>query len=246
LNIIRVSSVLADLAENLTDFQSEELIGFLESQTLEQTTYSGPIETTSIRGKNLEHVRWLIREWSGDSASLAASLRGVREFRQRVAANKEIVDLVWTGPVQFSVPARSTIAVTKEIIRGATQNVTIVGYLITPGAKSVFETLAQRMRDGLHTKLVLDDASKQFEVLRQIWPGGASLPEIYEDKDQSVHAKLVVADSKDALVTSANLTYYGLRTNLEIGLRVRGKTAFQIESLIHALIEGKRLTKFET
>ena len=43
--------------------------------------------------------------------------------------------------------------------------------------------------------------------------------------DRKLHAKVIVADRHDALVTSANLTHAGLLENLEMGLRIQGAMA---------------------
>jgi len=39
--------------------------------------------------------------------------------------------------------------------------------------------------------------------------------------DRKLHAKVIVADRRDALVTSANLTQAGLLANLEMGVVVQ-------------------------
>lgn len=52
----------------------------------------------------------------------------------------------------------------------------------------------------------------------------------------SLHAKVLVADACDALVTSANLTYHGLEANVEVGVRIVGGAAAQLEAVFHELI----------
>jgi phosphatidylserine/phosphatidylglycerophosphate/cardiolipin synthase-like enzyme len=41
----------------------------------------------------------------------------------------------------------------------------------------------------------------------------------------SLHAKLVVTNQKDALITSANLTHHDREANLELGVRLQGPVA---------------------
>ena len=43
--------------------------------------------------------------------------------------------------------------------------------------------------------------------------------------DRKLHAKVIVADGRDALVTSANLTQAGFHVNLEMGTRIQGPVA---------------------
>jgi phosphatidylserine/phosphatidylglycerophosphate/cardiolipin synthase-like enzyme len=52
----------------------------------------------------------------------------------------------------------------------------------------------------------------------------------------SLHAKVLVADARHALVTSANLTYHGYEANVEVGVRITGDAAAQLESVFHELI----------
>jgi phosphatidylserine/phosphatidylglycerophosphate/cardiolipin synthase-like enzyme len=42
------------------------------------------------------------------------------------------------------------------------------------------------------------------------------------DNMASLHAKVLLVDQYDLLVTSANLTYHGLSSNIEVGVRVKG------------------------
>ena len=55
--------------------------------------------------------------------------------------------------------------------------------------------------------------------------------------DRKLHAKVIVADRRDALVTSANLTHAGLLENLEMGLRIQGVTAGTLVRHFDLLIE---------
>ena len=55
--------------------------------------------------------------------------------------------------------------------------------------------------------------------------------------DRKLHAKVIVADRRDALVTSANLTHAGLLENLEMGFRVQGAMAGAVVRHFDLLIE---------
>jgi phosphatidylserine/phosphatidylglycerophosphate/cardiolipin synthase-like enzyme len=56
-----------------------------------------------------------------------------------------------------------------------------------------------------------------------------------------LHAKVLVGDRSDALVTSANLTYHGMETNIELGIHVTGQAAAQIEEHFRDLIRQNEL-----
>jgi phosphatidylserine/phosphatidylglycerophosphate/cardiolipin synthase-like enzyme len=51
-----------------------------------------------------------------------------------------------------------------------------------------------------------------------------------------MHAKVLIVDRLDALVTSADLTYHGLHENIEVGLRVHGPQAAAIAQRFDHLI----------
>jgi phosphatidylserine/phosphatidylglycerophosphate/cardiolipin synthase-like enzyme len=51
-----------------------------------------------------------------------------------------------------------------------------------------------------------------------------------------MHAKVLVADARDALVSSANLTRHGFERNVELGLRVTGKPAGAVSDIFERLL----------
>jgi phosphatidylserine/phosphatidylglycerophosphate/cardiolipin synthase-like enzyme len=53
-----------------------------------------------------------------------------------------------------------------------------------------------------------------------------------------LHAKVLVADRRDALITSANLTSYALGRNMEMGVRIVGLPAFDIARHFDLLSSG--------
>jgi phosphatidylserine/phosphatidylglycerophosphate/cardiolipin synthase-like enzyme len=67
-----------------------------------------------------------------------------------------------------------------------------------------------------------------------LWPKDTPHPKLLtwtipsDDKHLKLHAKVLVADRHDALVTSANLTMYALDRNMEMGIRVKGQPCEQI------------------
>ena len=160
-------------------------------------------------------------------------------LRKNLASEKQTVDLAWTGPVQFAVPTRSTLATAKEMVSGGTRQITVVGYRITEGAKSIFELLAERRSSNVLVRIILDEAVEQMATLRVMWPAECAPPEVYENRTSGLHAKVLVVDSCDALVTSANLTHYGLESNIEFGVRIRGDAIpLKIEALLDELVKA--------
>ena len=60
-----------------------------------------------------------------------------------------------------------------------------------------------------------------------------------------LHAKVIVADHRDALVTSANLTMYAMDLNMEMGVRVLGAPAASIADHFDLLIAKGTLQPYD-
>ncbi len=54
----------------------------------------------------------------------------------------------------------------------------------------------------------------------------------------SMHAKVIIADDREAIVGSANLTYSGADRNLEIGLQLRGPSVSILKNAVEYTFEG--------
>jgi len=52
-----------------------------------------------------------------------------------------------------------------------------------------------------------------------------------------MHAKCVLVDGSDLLVTSANFTFHGLHGNIEIGVRLSGAAAAEARKIFSHLVE---------
>jgi phosphatidylserine/phosphatidylglycerophosphate/cardiolipin synthase-like enzyme len=72
-------------------------------------------------------------------------------------------------------------------------------------------------------------------------PSVFTWPESPKDAMTKLHAKTIVADSADALVTSANLTYHGYEANIELGVRVSGEPARLVEAHFRDLIRAEEV-----
>jgi len=143
-----------------------------------------------------------------------------------------------------------------------------VGYADHNGQK-VFARLAERMDDdpGLRVRFCLDMSRYWTDTLlaSQIvlrferefnakhWPGKV-LPELFYDprslemgheSRSCLHAKCIIIDRSEALITSANFTEAAQERNIEVGVKVRHKPLVErLASYFEALIETGRLVRF--
>jgi phosphatidylserine/phosphatidylglycerophosphate/cardiolipin synthase-like enzyme len=79
-----------------------------------------------------------------------------------------------------------------------------------------------------------------------MWRSNARRPRIFQDRERtdsapfaSMHAKCLLVDAKDLLVTSANFTFHGLHGNIEIGVRLSGSPAAEARKIFSHLVEHR-------
>jgi phosphatidylserine/phosphatidylglycerophosphate/cardiolipin synthase-like enzyme len=168
----------------------------------------------------------------------------VAEARESSQGAGNLVELVLSGPELPGVPMRDTAAVMQMLTAAAQKEILLVGYAVHNGQR-IFEGLAARMRQvpALRVTFCLDiarpfgDTSLPSEIVRRFarefrtkhWPW-PELPALYYDprsvaegttERSSLHAKCVVVDSREALVTSANFTEAAQERNIEVGVLIR-------------------------
>lgn len=237
----RVATLISELVQNLPENKAMEIAQLLMSGKLNGDLPASSIEDiTGMHGSSLSVVLALLRKWEDKPASLAASIFAALEIRHEALRNSDRATLVWTGPTEFEVRAQNTMETSKEMIAAAKRRVVILGYVVTKGALPLVKLLAAKQTKGIRIQIILDEAREQLPTIARMWPS-KTLPEILESRTR-LHAKLTLVDDTDILITSANLTYYGLKSNIEIGVRVRGRLALQASELINKLIEERHFT----
>lgn len=212
------------------------------------------------------YLKEFLKSWHLNASHLnaldvSAMVRSALACYRLAQSRAHSVDTVWTGPEVLGSEVRRTEAVVTEMVVSAENELLIVGYwLVTSTAqiRSLIETLIQQSRKGIQVRFVFDPGEKSgspdnFSALNELWPHNLSgAPrEVYswsqymtkatnssgQQYDRKLHAKVIVADRRDALVTSANLTHAGLIGNLEMGFRVQGVTANAVVRHFELLID---------
>lgn len=169
--------------------------------------------------------------------------------------------VVWTGPKVEGSYVRATREVVREIIRDAKHELLIVGYWLSARdegegiIEELIELLAEAVCRGTVLTMILDerqrsDGSDNRKILVDVWPKLIPLPRLLtwklptDDRHLKLHAKVLVADERDALVTSANLTWYAMDRNIEMGVRIVGQPAATISRHIKLLDQQGTLQPF--
>lgn len=177
-----------------------------------------------------------------------------------------LIDVVTSGP-DVEATARDTGVVTRQLCGAATERVLAVGFVVRQG-RSVFRALAARLDadERLQATLCIDVRRQHAQTslndriverfardfVENEWPG-TRLPDVYYDPRSlapvnttrsALHAKCIVIDGREALVTSANFTEAAQERNIELGILVRSaEVASRIERHFQAMIDGGILVR---
>lgn len=226
---------------------------------------TSPVGIGALRGvdsRNAEACALAFRDLKElEPGVVALSLRTALAAVVRDAAHAPRVDVVWTGPDAGGPLVRPTAAVLEEMLKATRSGgeVLLVGYSLTAGDGSpmqgVVELLCAAAAKFAQITVVLhkDDEEANREHLLAAWDVKVIKPRIYAWEPHpgnagpytKMHAKALVIDRIDVLVTSANFTYHGLQHNIELGLRVRGPQAAAIAQRFDHLIADKVLQRWE-
>lgn len=127
-----------------------------------------------------------------------------------------------------------------QMINRAKSEITIIGYWIY-GIQDLLSELSRLQEEkDLRIRFIIDSASKwKKQILRQWNP--KRRPEIFEqnpDQIKALHAKVIIIDHSEILVTSANLTVNALKANIEAGIWTTRRNI--IESCLSVLDEFEK------
>lgn len=189
-----------------------------------------------------DHVDLLNKAWAASPEVLGQSIALALETAlaaKRSAANTTI-DVVVTGPDSPAAPVRLTSEVVRQLIDSARHRVTLVSYA-TYQVPLITAALDAAVARGVQVDLILESpeflhggggAAAYAKYRTYHWPA-----EQRDPPDAKLHAKAVIVDSRDVLLTSANMTNAAYDKNIELGVVCRGGTsAARVQKHFDALI----------
>lgn len=171
--------------------------------------------------------------------AIAVALESVQAAKR--AADIPVVEVVVTGPNSPAAPVRLTSEVVCQLINQATKRVTLVSYAAYQ-ITSVITALDAAVARGVVVNLIVESAEKleggggadayaKYRIYH--WPIDRREP-----PDAKLHAKAVIVDSRDVLLTSANMTNAAYDKNLELGVLCKGGgVARQVQHHFDSLME---------
>ena len=262
---------LAELVAVLPTSAIDALAAGLEAGRVSLTTSS--FGFARLRGVSDDHAariagafQQVIGATSGttvdiDEWAVAIALRVANRLRSVERLARPELEIAWTGPAAAGPLVRSTSIVLEEMLEGVREagEVLLVGYALTVESGTMMERVVDLLVASARRRATLsivlhsdEDETTNLDNLLKLWDVFVKKPKVYtwrpppDHAFTKLHAKCLVVDRLDALVTSANFTFHGLESNLELGLRVRGPQAAAIAERFDHLIASKVLRPWST
>ena len=204
------------------------------------------------------HLKPVAKAWEANpdlpGVAIAAALRAAgAAVADQQSDNK--VSLVWTGPLTEEIGLRRTRSVLHTLVEQATESLVLVSYA---GMKvdEVVARLNKAIDRGVDVVLILGtkidgdvnvDAAAAFSKLDERakfyrWP--RELREANYANNAKLHAKCVIRDGVEVLITSANLTGAGINDNMECGVLISaGPVPASLHRHFRLLIEDETLVR---
>ena len=174
--------------------------------------------------------------------SILIGLELLSEINHLENISQENTTLSWTSPVIFHKKADNTKSTIIEMINSAKKSITFVGYYIMPDTEDIFSALINAANRGVKIRLCFDKAKKFIKIIKKLWQDQAPFPLVYtfrpKEEHSSLHAKVLIIDSSQLLITSANLTGRAITRNVEMGIKHNGESAKDAEALVDSLIDN--------
>lgn len=152
-------------------------------------------------------------------------------------------ELVATLPLGMPGIARPTSQILLEMLRPQVREVILLGYELTD--QRMMQLLVEAASGGADVIMICDRERGVARRVLEGWPADVRRPRVFHDKERvdgtpyaSMHAKCLLVDGNDLLITSANFTFHGLHGNIEIGVRLSGPPAAEARKIFSHLVES--------
>ena len=159
----------------------------------------------------------------------------VNSLLNRKKENIDKVEIVTTAPVSFLTKTRKTQPVIEELISGAERTITLTGYSISTHFEESLKLINRKSKQGIVVEMFVNNYEKVKSVLSDIEHTSRRFLKVYkysskaDDKMAALHAKTIIVDGEKMLISSANLSFHGLESNIEIGALITSeKKATQV------------------
>lgn len=258
------SDALVDLIRGGSSDQLLAVAAGLETDEIDLG--SSPVGVAGLNGVTDDLASRAFRAFRGlqhsglDSAAVATAIRTAVGIRTEERLDSPQVEITWTGPDAEGRLVTPNAAAVERLLKECrdTGEILLVGYSLTAPKGSFMEKAidllvgASKRRAKIQVILHQDDEAKNKDELLKNWDVFVRKPHVYtwdppaDHPYTKLHAKCLVVDRLQMLVTSANFTLHGLEANIELGLLVRNQPlASAVHERFDALINAKVLRRWE-
>jgi cardiolipin synthase len=151
--------------------------------------------------------------------------------------------IVVTGTGWIGGGVGSVAAAMDEILARAESEIHLSAYSFTSRADLPLAAIAGALDRGVETRLLVDHLATQTKSVRARLIGLAAKHRhlyLYDYvASGELHAKVLIADRKTALIGSSNLSFRGLMTNHELGVVVEGPDAASAAAMLDRLLRTR-------
>lgn len=210
------------------------------------------------------HIRSLVKRiiktaqdenYSINELSLAIRVAAAVEQRHKQEPNLE---LVWTGPTFSPFVLRRTDEVILDVIQSAQKSLTLVSFALYH-IERLTTALEYAARNGVEIRIFIESKNITQASIKQLYGDFLSgyitffawSPDQRTNssigKQGLLHAKTAIADRKQLLISSANLTEHAMSLNIELGVLITGGVLpLRVNQLFDQLVEREIFARFST
>ena len=200
-----------------------EIMSYLSNKENTDVSLTEIENTLSINSSDIKNIKKLFQNF--DNFDLRSLL--IETFLEK----KRLEEITTSKLVVTSNTHHSGVSSTSDLIfkmlHNAQNKITVVGYWVYdfPQFFEVLQKIQVENKRPITIEFYFDNAKKWKKVILKNWPIGYA-PKIYginnkqenKNKIKRLHAKMIIIDDKECLITSANLTKNAMGANIEAGI----------------------------
>jgi len=215
------------LVSKLSNEELNEIITLISTRKINSKSIKLKIESlVDLHEEEISILRNILVNFP-NIQQLPLIFKLINEIKSIEEKYKENTSLVWSGPVIFSDYAENTSTTMIKMIDSANDSIILFSYVLMENTRKIFDSLIRASKRGIPIKLAFNDGDKEKKKVVKMWEINVPLPKIYKfnphKKGTSLHAKILIIDKNEILTTSANVTSHGIHSNIEFGMRHKGK-----------------------
>ena len=240
------------------------LLSALENKTINLSSTFFEIRKILDDDNASKDVEEILKKIKSNNESIDVLTVALNLLNEIENLQKNVIDstrLVCTIPEIISDESDHTDLKINELVHNAKKSITIIGYLMMPDkhVQKIFQSILSNPKiEELQIKFIFNKPEQKQElgktydsikkIIRDLWDKQneqldirtTNFPKIYgyKDTNSSLHAKAVIIDSSEILITSANMSDRAIERNFEMGIHHIGESAKDAESLISEQIDN--------